>query len=190
MALADLQRYRYGGLAARVLEENPTLAVGALEGLASDFGVNRAYAEGAEAAFRASEEGLKAAVNTYATKYFEARNDCLIDELFNFYDSDFVRSYIGDVKTDKLKAEVNKFSGEKLTDINGKIKKAKYILDGKKNNVTYSATEIKDAEDTLEKYKKATIVMGVVEEVYFERLRATASENVSKHSLNKLADEI
>ena len=189
MTIADMQRYKYGGLAAKFLKENPALSIGSLEQLASDLGIEdsaRGFIEGAAS----SEEGIKRATSVYYTKYQEAKEDTNIKELYNFYEDEFIKTYIGNIKSTKLKDEINKHSRKKLKDIVNEAKKAKYILDGEESGVTYTPAVIQDAKDTLDKYKKTMSILAFAEEAYFERLRASASQRTFKKMFEEIADKI
>jgi hypothetical protein len=190
MGLEDLTRYQGGELARRFYssDENRVYTNGALYQLASDLEIEekaKGFIDGA----MASEEGIKKAIADYSKKYKEGFESCSVDDLKSHYEK-FIAGYLENKEANKVRKELDRFSKENMKDITSKIKKAKYILDGEKNNYTFSEEEKKEAKDTIEKYGKILTIIQYLEDIKFENLRKPSVERSQKIDFKNLVDKL
>ncbi len=169
----NLTRYQYGELANRLYksEEGRIYSGGALEQLAYDLGIEN-LGEGFIKGALASEEGIKTTIKVYSEKYQKALGESKVNELLTYHDN-LLKKYLNEKEIEKLRTELKEFSEEKFGEINEKIRRATYILQGEKI-YNFSDKEKKEAEETLKKYHRVFGIIQLLENAKFENLRLNA----------------
>jgi hypothetical protein len=176
--ISDMNRYQYGTLAARLLgEKKSNYAVGALEQLASDLGVDES-AEGFVNAAMSSEKGIEIAIMTYAQKYQEAEGKLTVSQFYNTY-KDVLENYLGDNEKEIL---AQKYNGNdtSMKEINTIISKAQHNLKSPDEE------ERKSAEKAMEQYQDIVGLMQVILDEQYKNLVPKAIERTNKRILENL----
>ena len=176
-AIEDMNRYQYGALAARLLGEKQTYAVGALEQLASDLGVDES-AEGFVNAAMSSEKGIEIAIMTYAQKYQEAQGKLTVSQFYNNY-KEVLESYLGDSEKETL---AKKYDGndKSMKEIQTIISKAQHNLKSPDEK------DRENAEKAMEKYQDIAGIMQVILDEQYKNLLPKAIERTNKRMLENI----
>lgn len=182
-----LERYEYGKL-AQTLKDSPDYANIAL-GL-----VDRSYMDSADEEifdkYLSSKEGVETASLIYSKAYDKAHSSATVGELGNYYSS-LIEDIVGDEDRESLETELDKFSDETLGDINKKVAKALYILQGaKKGLYDASEDELRSAISTSKKYETVVQMIQTLENIKLGRLEPRIAEIVARKNLEGLAKKV
>ena len=177
-AMNDINRYQYGALAARLLgEKQSNYAVGALEQLASDLGVDES-AKGFVDAAMSSEKGIEIAIMTYAQKYQEAEGKLTVGQFYNNYKG-ILENYLGN---DEKEILAKKYSGNDTS-----MKEIQLIISKAQHNLkSPDEKDRKDAEKAMEKYQDIAGLMQVILDEQYKNLLPKAIERTNKRILENL----
>ncbi len=177
-AIDDMNRYQYGALAARLLgEKQSNYAVGALEQLASDLGVDES-AEGFVNAAMSSEKGIEIAIMTYAQKYQEAQSKLTVNQFYNNY-KEVLEGYLGN---DEKEILAQKYNGN-----NTSMKEIQLIISKAQHNLKSPDEEDrKSAEKAMEKYQDIAGIIQVIQDEQYKNLIPKAIERTNKRILENL----
>lgn len=187
--VTEMNKYQYGGLAARLAKDNPELIGASLEMLADEldaFSVDK----GRRKLFQSCDSDprlMKGIIESYAGTYAEALSELTFGELFNYYKTDVIEEYIEPALMDKYETKFKEYENDKVSDIMQKVATAKYTLDGEKHGVILSDEDKENAEETLKKYEVILNMFHLIEDIKFnDKLRP----NVHKKALEILAERL
>lgn len=190
--LEDMKRYQYGELAKRLSQskENQRFVPGALEQLASDI---KEISESENLLLKdliKKGQGLESILEVYPAKYGKEYNNLTVEELLSHYEK-ILNDYLTKERVMKIKENFGKVGGEKLGDIEKKLNKAMYDMLGKQKGYReFSEKELKSIQDVIGKYGLIKDILNLLEDIKFEELRPTATENAYRQELTKKVDEL
>lgn len=186
----DFEKYQYAGLAANlaISREGAKYAPGALEVLAGAKGLDLGEeALGFIEGTKASEEGIKTAINNYVKKFQDERGKYKPVDLTDWYDS--VLSDLGKEEREKFERTLGEHD-ETLKSINEQYDQASYIASDDAPEGVFTPDQIADAKKTLKKYEDLMTVLNILDTYKFEELRPDAVEVTRKRSLERLAKKL
>ena len=188
IGLKGLERYKHAELARRFLKnETDSIHIeSAINALCDSMGVDAKKA----VRIAAKHGGMEDVIKTYSADYQNALGSLKVEELLTYYTGD-IESYLNPGETSKVRAEFEKFSGEKFVDISDKLKKSKFIIEGKdKGLYNFSGEEIENAKKTQKKYQNLTLIISILEEIKFESLRPNIVKQTYKEALKEISDKL
>ncbi|MCK5044084.1 hypothetical protein KAR52_03725, partial [Candidatus Pacearchaeota archaeon] len=164
-------------LASRLLGEKKHYAIGALEQLASDLGVDKS-AEGFINAAMSSEKGIEVAIMTYAQKYQEAQSKLTVSQFYNIH-KEVLESYLGDKEKEIL--------ASKYSEDNTSMEEVQSVISYAQHNLkSPDEKERTDAEKTMEKYQSIAGIMQIIQDEQYKNLLPKAIERTNKRILENL----
>lgn len=188
--LEDLARYEKAVAAEKFKgEKNSSLARTALrmhvEGLGLDEGSRDIVDR-----YISNEKGLNEAIDIYAGKWNEAFGSLTINEAQN-YMGESVYSGLDDRDKSSIKSEVAKFKDEKIGDIEKKLGKALYLLQGVQGElVDATQDQIDKAKNTKRDYENILPIVNTWKSYRIEGLRKGISDENIKENLQERAKKI
>ncbi len=183
MALEDLKRYRPAAVALNFYQEkNETAAKSTLEKLVTTLDLGKDGPVAVDA-IRKSEKGDQLLANEFALKYQESLMGAKINEMFEFYSSEF-REYLEGNVYNEAKKVFEKYGNENYKDILSKVIGAKELLDSKRPNITEE--EKQGAKDILQEYGKITMPLQSFENLRMEALSKPMAKEALKKDLTEM----
>lgn len=179
-AFADIERYQYAGLAARLSQsqEGQQYLPGALEELAEDMGINNEGMGFVHAAM-SNEQSLEMLIGIYGQKYQAAVGKLTIAEFYKNYQGILEK----DLSDDQKKILSEKYSGKDITvsDLLSKVAKIQHQAKSPDKK------EQEAAKKEMEKYKDIIGIWQVIENIQYKNLIPKAIERTNKATLENLA---
>lgn len=189
--LEALSRYEYGALAGDLIRTNPSLASQSLmllnENLNDDKGTRNLMQE----FVYSNERGIKKAIEVYAGEYEKALGSSTIGELSSNYYENTLEGLAEEDDLVTINDELEKFDDDTLENIEKKVEEANYDLVGaSKGYRNLSEKEIKELENTIEKYVNVVSILGVLRGAKLESLRPNVAERSYQISIKGIAEKI
>lgn len=182
--MTEHEKFQYGKLAGKLIQENPNYSRGALDVLAGDLGISEAAKGFIEGAY-SSEKGLEIAANVYTKSFNEEFGKLKTSEAYTWYEPT-----LGDLdasEKDKLK---NAFTKEDI-DLNAvqkEYQKAAFTLQAPEGMFDDAAKNA--ARDTLNKYQEIMALKESFDQYKFESLRERAIKASGKREFKDLASKL